>query len=221
MSDFFKITVVDIFQIAIGSGTLIIAFLVFKKLLPSELKKRQLETVLDLIEHLNTCPFDMYYLNYQRNCKELNVNSHYHKRSIFGYSKLYAEGEIKYDRNSKVLMTDLIASPFNLKRFIENPLMPKSIVDKMICFTNHSTYEFKDVDYLNETHLCVFEALRENVSYSMINKLNLRKPTAKALVNHGEFIESIDNLIKSIRIWSKSNGIKELNLRTENSGRIF
>ncbi|WP_075604097.1 hypothetical protein [Saccharicrinis aurantiacus] len=202
-------------------GTLIIAFLVYKKLLPGELKKRQLDTVLNLIEHLNKCSFDMYHLNYQRNSETLNVNSSYHKRSIFGYHKLCKKGEIKYDKNTKVLMVDLTLSPFQLAKFIENPLMPKSIVDQMNCFTNHTTFDFKETDYLRESNLCLFEARQENVTYSAYRKIELRKPTAKALVSHGEFVNSIDGLINSIIKWCKSNGIDELNFRTENRGRIF
>lgn len=214
MSDFFKMFFVDIIQIGISIATLFIAWVVVKKLVPGELKKKQLEAVLDLVQHLNSYTFTMHHMRFSG--AELNPSFVYLKRNVFEYRRAYNKAnDAKPISSCKILLLSDITQPLDLSRFIENPLLPSVIVPFLAPFISMAIPKFKDkLD--TQDIVIVFDEFMK-ITSGEIKKEMLFNGIAGALASHGEFLDAINNLIKAIEKWCDANGLKDLNFREHNS----
>ena len=103
MCEFFKISIVDVIQIGISIFTLIIAVIAFKKLVPGELKKKQLEAVLELAQHLNSYSFSMHLMSFTG--KVLNTSDAQIGKNIFQYrTRCKTSEDIKENSQCKFLL---------------------------------------------------------------------------------------------------------------------
>lgn len=208
-----SISIGDITQILLGSVTLWVAYLVYKKLLPSEHKKMQLQAVLGLIEHLNTYTFTMHRMYF--NGVELAPMTSLLKRNIFEYRAAYMK---KDDSASialcKILLLSHYTHPFELSKYIENPLMPKKVVLHLSDFINMHTPEFNE-KFEDQEKVIVFNEFDFDVK-----KETYYRGTASALLNHNAFLSSINGLYDAIEEWCRLNGLDDLNFRMHNSRNL-
>lgn len=217
MSEFFSLKLVDILGVLISFSTLIIALLVYKKLIPSELKKRQLETVLSLIQHLNTYTFNMHTMTYTG--LKFNSSNAFLQRNIFQYRALF-ENEEKAEQNRlhKIYLLNDNLHPFDLTKFIENPLMPSQIVPYLSVFISLSILQNNDQVNTQEKIIVITHNLESSLSEITGDKLY--KGHAKALKCHDDFLCAIDDLILALKKWCVSNDLEGLNFRHLNSRMI-
>ncbi len=219
MSSFFNFNIIDVLQVGIGSFTLFIAWKVYKKLLPSELKKRQLEAVLDLIEHLNKYSFNI--ASYYHTGVEFNLEHGLSNRNFFNYYNAFKDGG-NFESFSELHILSLgnYSHPFNLSTFIENPLLPKKIANHLAPFINPVLHPCRDDKFDAQDRILILENSIGSLPRE-IHVSQLFETTAFALLNHGDFIKAIYKLKAAIEKWCKVNSLSELNFRVANSNKIF
>lgn len=209
----------DVISLIIGGSTLFIALLVYKKLIPSELKKRQLDAVLNLLEHLNAYSFNI--SSYYHTGIDFNIQTGLSNRNFFNYYKVFKDDknlESFAELNVLVLNDDI--HPFNLSKFIENPLLPKGIANHLAPFINPVLHQCTEEKYKAQDRILVFnEGLDSLPREIQPNKLYIT--TAFSLLKHRDFIRAISELRAAIENWCKSNNLDELNFREINSRKNF
>lgn len=208
-----SISIADIAQVILGAATLYFAWRVFKKLIPSEHKIKQLEAVLELVQHLNTYTFTMHRMEYTG--MKLNLCKTYLNLNMFEYRAAYSK---KDDATPIAPCRILLLSenqPFELSKFIENPLMPKKIVPHLANFISLRTLAFQD-KLETQDNVIVFNVIQERPNIEIKQEM-LYKGTATALSSHAAFLDSINGLYDAIEEWCRLNGLDDLNFRMHNS----
>ncbi len=159
--------------------------------MPSELKKRQLEAVLDLLGHLNSYSFDIG--NYRFDGINYSNKMIVRKRNFFNYHKVFeADRDLESFAELSVFMLQGDIHPFDLTRFLENPLLPKEIADQLSPFINiflHKQSNDKQIELNSE--ILVFNESKNPIQGD-IQQNQLYKPVADSLKQNKEFILSIN-----------------------------
>lgn len=219
MNIFFTFNIIDVLQVGIGLLTLCIAWKVYKKLIPGELKKRQLDAVLDLIEHLNKYSFNI--ASYYHTGVEFNMEHGLSNRNFFNYYNAFKDGSnFESFKKLHILSLDNEAHPFDLSMFIENPLLPKTIANHLAPFINPVLHPCRDDKFNAQDRILVLAESKNKLPHE-IQVGQLFETTAFALLNHGDFIKAIHELKIAIEKWCKLNSLSELNFRVANSNKIF
>ncbi len=111
--------------------------------------------------------------------------------------------------------------PFDLTRFIENPLLPKEIADHLSPFINiylHRQDNNQDIEPSN--NILVFNESKNRLP-DEVQPEQLYKTTAHSLKQNKDFMQAINELDYAIKTWCKSNNLEDLNFRKVNSRMIY
>ena len=105
--------------------------------------------------------------------------------------------------------------PFDLTRFIENPLMPSEIVPRLSPFINQFIHPFI-YKLESQDKIFVFSDLSSK-GFITIEPEMLFKGNGAAFTNHEAFSNAIQELICALEKWLNANGLKDLNFREHHS----
>lgn len=218
-------------QTIVGVLTIFIIYLTFrlsrrvrKEFLKNQTKSKQVEMMSQLVQNLNQSKITIEGWFYN---KTGGGGSSWDKQyNIFEIGDLKDKNEIslsmslnlnEYDENA-VLFDRNTNQIWNIKSFIDNPFIPKTIADELMNFYS-SSFEIIAIDDLqkNEEEIVMLKSgifedgrIREELRDGMLIKGN-----AIALKSWLNLKSFASNLTQQINKWFVNNGIDDLNLRID------
>jgi len=203
-----NISIANILQIFISLITLCLAFKISKKLLPDELKKRQLESVLDLIKELNNFSFsiEINRINKNMSGSSFGLNN----MNLFVFSR-YIEGLTTPGiMEAEVIFKDC-SQLFNASKYLSNPLLPAQIANQIEAIFNKGMINFDYSDIENEELYVVIIDAYNDIQYN--GQGNLFRASSLCFSHLKELIIEVDKLNFILKKWCDKNNLKNLNFK--------
>lgn len=213
----------DITIVEIALGTLAITTLTYllhrynyKLFARNEFKKKQMQTVIELTEHLHNDYFEISFTRiYDKSRHSKNSYS-----TIFELHELFNNNEFANEfEESPILFAYECNQLVNCRKFMNNPFLPKKIADKLLLFYNHRTriesISDRDIDKVIILKTMHFE---EGIFERKTNNQNmdeLRTPSAFAFNTSTNFIQCSVDLEKEIISWLKKYRLEDINIRKD------
>ena len=201
------ISIIAVMISVMSFGLSLKAYLSFAK---NEFVKKQIQVVIDLVYVLHEDFFELRFMNY---FVSQSAYANTYRTNVFEITDLkitdryedFFESQIHFSKNCNQLL--------NVKRFIYNPLLPKSIADEL---ENFYSKVHCDIPYsqLEGTKLIVIESKHfEEGIFQERKEGVIKRPSAFALRNYENLVTCCGNLEKAIINWLKKHKVKEINIR--------
>lgn len=212
---------ISLIGIIISISALRLAYRVDKKLGINHIKTKQIDHVCYIIEQLNIPNIRIMFSNSQKNGGYSGIGFGL-KHNIFeiaNYNFIDSDRENISFEDFPVLLTKDSSQIIDIKRFIEHPLTPREIADKLADFYN--TYpRQKLLSDLNSECECFVEIEAEKIE---VNTNHFDKKAANYLIEGDAIVfkswlnlkEHAKDLKKCIGEWLIANGINENNIRAD------
>jgi hypothetical protein len=213
--------------IIIGLSTLYLAYLVRKEFLRNQTKTKQIEVMSNLITELNTLKIKIEAWRFNTDLTAtgtgwtLNYN-------LFEIADLYTTTEKDY-RGAPVNFEDYDDQPVlfemksnqigDIKKFIDNPFLPKAIADRLVDFYSQSSIPITREE-ISETPTSVILLTtnyyeKEKAPSPVVKKRHYIKSHALVFESWLNLKAHSHELMKAIKGWFLKHGIDDVNLRID------
>lgn len=190
-----------------------ISFNTYKNFVRNEFIKKQIQVVTDLVSYLHEDSFQLSFTRYNAN----GSASGQYKTTIFELSELkivekdrdFYENPICFGRNCNQVL--------DVKKFIHNPFLPKSIADELVNFYSRNHIDV-NISSLNGDKVIILDSKHfEKGLFELPDTKSriIKHSTAFALQTYENLCACSANLEKSIVKWLEKYKVKEINIRKD------
>jgi hypothetical protein len=209
-------TTASILSLIISVLTLMLAFRINRAYSRRQLLNKQIEKVSELIESLHNDYFEINFTSFMGT----GSSAEHYNATIFEVSEINKRQRNKQSvfEDNFVLLNKKSNQILNVKKFIDNPFIPKKIADKLLQFYSWN------FDGTNNEHLgaqleyCVVIESKNNEEQDLafVKKTDrFIHGNAIALRSWLSFVKCSEDLRKTIENWFLENNITDVNIRTD------
>jgi hypothetical protein len=227
MNDSTQINSSDVLQILIGLATLIVTLLTFKlaKTVHKEFSKnhansKQVEKMSDLVEFLNNTRIYLKFIDFDQNGEAVGTDEGI-DYNIFEIGDLLENKTIHnvikrtidfndYD-DCQVLLDAESEQIMDIKKFVDNPFIPKQIADRLFSFFVTQSENIKSNNFGENKTSAVVLYTTEKID----NVKNLKQADCEALRSWLNLKTHSKNLTEAISDWFLEKGVDDYNVRID------